>query len=456
MPEILIIDDDLQFNSALTDVVRENGYSVTSAYTMTSGLDILHNETFDVLLLDVQLPDGNGLDTIGKIRHLPDAPEIIIMTGYDNNMGAEFAVKNGAWDYIKKPLSIDDIALSLKRALQYRAQKSRRTSYLERSSIVGSGREITVALDNLAYAAQSDAAVLITGETGTGKELFAKTLHENSARSDKEFIIVDCASIPDNLVESILFGHKKGSFTGATEDKTGLIAAADGGTLFLDEIGELPLSVQKVFLRTLQEKKVKPLGGKKEIASNFRLVSATNRDLSEMVSDGGFREDLFYRINSYHIELPPLRNRISDIKNLLGQGIANYCERNGIEIKGYSPEFLEALTVYSWPGNIREFFNVLERTLAVAVYDPTLYPFHLPSQIRLSAISRKDSDRQNQTSLGGVSDSGFPTFREYKARMESHYLKNLLAETNGKRAEAVKKSGLSRSQFFNLLKKYGI
>ena len=321
MAIVLIIDDDPDFCYALSRAVGKMGHTAVMRGSMKEGRKMAETEEVDAVFLDVRLPDGNGLELLSCFAGTASKPEVIIITGAGDPDGAELAITNGAWDYIDKSTSSKQIMLTLKRALQYRHERhiSRLKNYkrmlvLRRDKIVGSSRAINHCFDQLAQCAARDVNVVLTGETGTGKELFARAIHDNSARRDGPFVIVDCASLPETLIESILFGHKKGSFTGADMKKEGLIVQANGGTLFFDEIGELPLNIQKSLLRIVQERKVRPLGASHEVECDFRFVAATNRDLEEMVKNNTFRKDLFFRIESMSIVLPPLRKRISDIR----------------------------------------------------------------------------------------------------------------------------------------------
>jgi DNA-binding NtrC family response regulator len=285
---------------------------------------------YDVIFLDVRLPDGIGLDAIQKIKANSSAPEVVIITGEGDPNGAELAIQYGAWDYIEKPPSVQSVILPLVRALQYRTEKkdAQKPLMIKRDNIIGNSPQLLRSLKKLARAAQSQASVLIEGETGTGKELFAMAIHQSSSRSGKNFVVVDCAALPETLVESVLFGHAKGAFTGADQAKEGLVKQADQGTLFLDEIGELPLSLQKAFLRVLQEQRFRPIGGGSEVNSDFRLIAATNRDLDRMVQEKQFRQDLLFRIRSLVITLPPLRERPEDIN----QGAFTRLYRGAVDV----------------------------------------------------------------------------------------------------------------------------
>ena len=463
MANILIIDDDEMLCDMMSTMVSQMGHSATFANTLKDGLKRASSEEFDVVFLDVRMPDGNGLDILPAIRETFSSPEVIIITGFGDPDGAELAIKNGAWDYIEKPSSIKEMTLPLVRALQYREEKKTRKPpvALKREGIIGSSSEMRACIDLLAQAAKSDANILITGETGTGKELFAWAIHNNSHRATKNFVVVDCAALPETLVESMLFGYEKGAFTGADKTQDGLILQADGGTLFLDEVGELPVSIQSAFLRVLQEHRFRPISGKGEIESDFRLVAATNRDLDHMVKQGLFRKELLFRIQSFTIELPPLREYPEDIKEIAIYHMAKICERYGTGTKGFSPEFLEALTSYDWPGNVRELVNTLERAIAAARQDPILFPKHLPTHIRIQVA--RASISKGTSSKGGLRGSAatlevLPNLRDFReaaiSEAEQRYLHDLMSLTGGNIKEACQISGLSRPRLYALLKKH--
>jgi len=463
MAEILIIDDDKLICEAISALVGTLGHITATGQTLAEGLRLAQERPFDVVFLDVRLPDGNGLDVLPQIRSTPSTPEIIILTGYGDPDGAELAIKNGAWDYIEKPSSIQHIKLPLLRALEYRNEKARErpTVALKRQDIVGNSQRLSACLDVLAQAANGDVNVLIQGETGTGKELFARALHRNSPRANRNFVVVDCAALPETLVESVLFGHKKGAYTGASESEDGLVKQADQGTLFLDEIGELPMPIQKSFLRVLQERRFRPVGGSQEIKSDFRLVAATNRDLESLAAQGRFRQDLLYRLRTMVIELPPLRECLDDIKELTLHYTTQLCERWGIGSKGYSPEFLDMLKEYPWPGNVRELIQALEKALLSAKDDPILYPQNLPDHIRIH-ITRNVLQRRPGTPAAAAANPSAPqvlsNLQEAReaaiVEAEGRYLKELMSRTGGNIAEACRISGLSRSRLYTLLKKY--
>ncbi len=396
----------------------------------------------------------------------PFPPEVIIMTGAGDPEGAEIAIRNGAWDYVQKPLSPEKVVLPLKRVLQYRdglKASPKPAVVLKRESIIGESPAIKACLDLVAQAAVGEANVLIYGETGTGKELFARAIHENSPRAQGIFITVDCAAIPENLVESTLLGYEKGAFTGADKAQTGLIRQADGGTLFLDEIGELPLSIQKAFLRVLQERRFRPLGARHEVVSNFRLIAATNRDLHQMVKEDRFRKDLLYRLGALNITLPPLRERKGDIKELVQFYMNKFCESHKIASKGFSPEFFDVLGTHDWPGNVRELVNAVETVFTVARHEPTIFTKHLPTDIRIK-LSRASVEAQlADACVAAVPDPGgcelyasFPTLHELLDKTERQYLTDLVSLTDGNLKEVSRISGLSRSRLYDRLKRHGI
>ncbi|WP_246804795.1 sigma-54-dependent transcriptional regulator [Desulfosarcina cetonica] len=316
---ILIIDDDPEVCGTLLSLLSRMQLAGESARSLNAGLAKLEKGRFDLVFLDVRLPDGNGLDALARIKLMPGSPEVIILTGQGDPDGAELAIQGGVWDYLVKPSPVKQTLLSIQRVLKYRKEKQGTTPVvaLDLSHLVGRGSEMRGIQDFIAQAARSQAGVLINGETGTGKELTARTIHENGTRAANRFIVVDCAALTETLVESTLFGHRRGAFTGADRDRTGLIKLADGGTLFLDEVGEMPLNIQRVFLRVLQEKRFRPVGENREESSDFRIIAATNKNLEDEVRAGRFRDDLLFRLKTMNVTLPPLRCRKEDIRDLV-------------------------------------------------------------------------------------------------------------------------------------------
>ncbi|SDU36025.1 sigma-54-dependent transcriptional regulator [Desulfobacula phenolica] len=463
MPNVLIIDDDEQICKLLSKVFNRMGYTASYQLTLKEGLDKIISEYIDIVFLDVNLPDGNGLDAIEIIKQLPLAPEIIIITADEDIDGAELAMRSNAWDYISKRESHRNFKFALERALEYRRQKQAKSPEkpINCTAIIGKSRLISNCLDKISTAAHNDLPVLITGETGTGKELFSRAIHDNSKRSHEEFVVVDCASLPEHLVENTLFGHSKGAFTGADSDKTGLMEMADKGTLFLDEVGELPLDVQKKFLRVLQEKIFRPIGSKKEVKSDFRLICATHRDIAAMVKQNKFREDLFFRLFSMNIHLPPLKDRKEDIITLAQHHLNSKKDLSGKNCT-MSREFSEELKFYEWPGNVRELINTIDLVFSEAGDGTTLFPHHLPENIRAVNIRNKIKAQNkankntpsffpNKKKIGSI-----PKLKDHIENTKHAYIQNLISVTQGNIKETCRISGLSRGHIYRLLQQYNI
>ncbi|MFZ0928616.1 MAG: sigma-54 dependent transcriptional regulator [Syntrophobacteraceae bacterium] len=465
MASVLIIDDDRLVCDILFNIITDMGHSATCSHTLSGGLREAVTGKHDLILLDVGLPDGNGLDAIPRIQKAEPKPQIIIITASGDQNGAELAIRNGAWDYIQKPASVHDMTLPIIRALQYREERNvmRQSGVAPRllklDGIFGNCSKMKERFELVAQAANIETNVLITGETGTGKELFASAIHNNSLRAKKPFVVVDCSALPETLVESIVFGHDKGAFTGAQKAREGLIKQADGGTLFLDEVGELPFPVQKAFLRVLQERRFRPVGASAEISSDFRLIAATNRDLQKLVNEGIFRDDFLFRLRSFIIELPPLREREEDVTDITKYYIAKLCERHGIGLKGFSSDFMGALSAYKWPGNVRELLHALERAMVAAFHEPTLFPQHLPEHIRIDLARhsiKSTVPRRTKVDSDLISRGAMPSFRNYRENMDRMYLMELTSLASGNIREACRVSGLSRSRLYDLLKKHNL
>jgi two-component system NtrC family response regulator len=355
MAKILIVDDDPYSCSLFRALCKTKGHDTTVASTRGEGLKEVTAQPYDLVMLDVHLPDGNGLDALPQFRSAESSPMVIILTALGDPNGAELAIKSGAWDYLHKPIPLQEVALSLTRALEHREieQSHKRSLFLKREDLVGDSQKMLACLELAARSADSDMNVLICGETGVGKEVVASLIHKNSRRYAKPFVVVDCSSLPESLVESALFGHVKGAFTGAVEDQAGLVKKADGGTLFLDEVGELPSQMQKNLLRVLQERTFRPVGSSREVRSDFRLIAATNRNLDRMVKEEKFRDDLLFRLRTVQIDLPPLRERKEDSYPLAISFMKSLNDRYGHGIKGIGPDFLDAIQNYPWPGNVQ-------------------------------------------------------------------------------------------------------
>jgi two-component system NtrC family response regulator len=457
MANVLIIDDDRDMSDMLSEVVATMGHTATAAFSLAEGLKVAAIQPFTVILLDVRLPDGDGAEKLPTFRSMPYLPEVIIITGFDSREGAELALNSGAWDYISKNTSIAEIRLTVSRAIQYKEQQAKDITIpqdLKLEGLLWKSDRMAVCIGHLSQAVKSDASVLITGETGTGKELFARAIHNNSNRASRSFVTVDCAALPPTLAESLLFGHEKGAFTGADKTVEGMVKQADGGTLFLDEIGDLPLVIQKSFLRVLQEQRFRPIGAKSEVTSNFRVVAATNRNLDEMVSSGEFRQDLLHRISSIVIAVPPLRKRTEDVIELILHYTKKLCNRYGMSPKSFSPEFLETMAAYAWPGNVRELINSLEWSIAAVGQEITLYPKHLPTNIRLNSVytDKVKTNLPDAAALPSLKNARESAIRE----IELQYLQKLMGIAKGDFKEACRISGVSSPQLYALIRKHHI
>ncbi len=479
MAKILVVDDDELIRELLVDSVERHGHQAWAASSLAQARSLLSAVAPDLVYLDVRLPDGSGIEALEEIRAAKDAPEVIIITGQGDPDGAELALRCGAWDYIEKPSSVDRMMLPLLRALAYRQEKQRRQppALGGDTGIVGASPKLAACLSQAAISSASDVDVFITGETGTGKELFARAIHAGSGRAHGPFVVVDCTTLPGNLAESELFGHERGSFTGADRRQTGLIEQADGGTLFLDEVGELPLALQAKFLRVLQERRFRPVGGVLEKKSDFRLVAATNRDLGAMARRGEFREDLLYRLKAFSIELPPLREREGDVALLVQDHLARAAKRAGTPAKAASADFLEVLLAHDWPGNVRELLQTLDMSLVSAQAEPELLPQHLPLDLRVRLVRHRVAGRaeamaaqagpgahQPQQPLPGPAPGPVavaPTpWRQYRATVvdeaERAYFSALMSHCGGDAARAAEISGLKPARLYELLSKHGL
>ncbi|MEP7258181.1 MAG: sigma-54 dependent transcriptional regulator [Flavitalea sp.] len=396
---ILIIDDEEKLRTLLAKIISLEGFEVIQAGDCKTGLKKLEQTDFDVVLCDVKLPDGNGVDMIGQIKQKSPLCEVILLTAYGNISDGVQAIKNGAFDYITKgddnnkiiPLlykAIEKAALS-KRVLQLEKQLGKKYSF---DAIIGKSKQLTAAIDLAVKVAASDTSVLLTGETGTGKEVFAQAIHQSSARNNKSFVAINCAAISKDLMESELFGHKAGAFTGAIKSSKGIFEEANNGTVFLDEIGEMPYDLQAKLLRVLETGELIKVGENKPVKVNIRLISATNRDLQKEIESGNFRQDLFYRIAVFQITLPSLKDRASDIEELANHFVADLSVKANKKISRISKEYAEALNQHNWPGNIRELKNVIERSVILEDSD-SLSLKTLPLEIQSAASSIPSSSK---------------------------------------------------------------
>lgn len=461
MARLLIIDNDATCVDRLATSFRRQGVDVTVATDRAKGLRMAQIHSFDTVFLADNLPEGDVLATLAQLRKNEDAPEVVILAENRDHDLAQEAIRSGAWNVFAKPPSLERLMVVISRIEGFRQSRRSMAVALKRKEIIGNAQALLAALDQVAQASASEANVLVTGETGTGKELFARAVHENSRRHKNAFIVVDCAALPASLAESVLFGHERGAFTSADMRTSGLVKQAHGGTLFLDEVGELPLAVQKVFLRVLETRKFRPVGSTREESSDFRLVAATNRDLAKMSLGDGFRSDLHFRLQGIGIELPPLREISEDINDLACHHISRVCKRLTLPSKGFAPDFLDELMNYDWPGNIRELFHALERAVSMAGSEPLLYPRHLPVHIRAQmACAGMGTKTKECTLKAPLLTEKLPTLRVARTKavydFERGYLRALLHQSGGSIKNACKISGLSRARLYALMKERGV
>jgi len=387
MDTILILDDEKSIVDLLGVVFRKEGYQVKTTPASADILDFLKDEDFDILLSDIKMPRANGMDILEFMnRNKPEIP-VIMITAYGSVKQAVEALKSGAFDYIMKPFDVEELKIIAANALEKKRLKQENVQLKkeleERNSfgpMVGKSRMMKEIYNLIEKVAGTDSTVLILGESGTGKELAARAIHTLSRRKDQAFTSINCAALPESLLESELFGHTKGSFTGAMGDKKGMFEAAQHGTLFLDEVAETSLLTQVKLFRALQERKIRRVGGTDEIPVDVRIIAATNQDLKKRIEEGRFREELFYRLNVISFEMPPLRKKIEDIPILVGQFLQKHCQQMNKKMKRITPDFISLLEAYPWPGNVRELENVIERIVAIEDRE-TITPACLPAEI---------------------------------------------------------------------------
>jgi DNA-binding NtrC family response regulator len=388
---IVVIDDEVNAAAALETLLKEDGYDVARAHDARGGLQLLEKHAPDIVLTDLRMPGMDGLELLARIKEIRPETMVILMTAYGTVKTAVKAMKLGAEDYLGKPIDVEELEVVLQKTLERKGLMEEARTLRERlehkyrfDNLVGESPEMLAVFKTIRQVAPSSASVLLLGESGTGKELFAQALHQNSPRRHKPFIKVACAALPETLLESELFGHEKGSFTGAVYTRAGRFEAADGGTLFLDEIGDITPTVQVKLLRFLEEREFERVGGNRTFKVDVRIVAATHRDLTKKLEDGSFREDLYYRLNVIEIHIPALRERPGDIPLLAHHFLRKYAEANGKELAGVSDEVLALLLSHPWPGNVRELENAMERAVVLAS-EASLTPAHFPTLRRAGA-----------------------------------------------------------------------
>jgi len=455
LQRILIVDDEASLRTALFRALDRKGYQVITSATYKEAETVSQTDkALDLALVDLRLPDGDGIELMSKLRTMHPNIQVIILTGHASIETAVEATRKGAFHFVTKPCNLDEIMTLVDRALSH-SQLSKENQHLrvalsskyQFENIIGQSEPIMSVLNMIERVAQSESTVLIMGESGTGKELIAKALHYNSNRSQEPFIPINCGAIPAELLESELFGHVKGAFTGAIANRTGRFEMADEGTLFLDEIGDMSPSLQVKLLRVLQERSFEPVGGTKTIAANVRVIAATNVDLEEAVEDGRFREDLFYRLNVIPIRVPALRERKSDIPLLLHHFMESFNRSRGRHLQGITPDALTMLSNYNWPGNIRELENLVER-LAILKGSGIVDLIDLPEKYRKLQMSAEPGKMD-------ISDNGMD-FNTAVDAFENALLMRALEKTGWNRNQAALLLKLNRTTLVEKIKKKGL
>ena len=447
---ILIVDDDSAHRTMLMTLVKGWGYEVTDADDGQTAIDLVEERYFDLVLMDIRMIKVSGLEAMDRIKIFNPSIPVIIMTAYSSIETAVDALKNGAYDYLTKPLDFEKLKLTIKRATEHfelkeenRLLKENLERQFDRQNIIGRSPAMLKLLDTVALVAQSEATVLITGESGTGKELIAGATHFNSTRKDAPFVKINCAAITESLLESELFGHEKGSFTGANRQKDGKFVQADGGSLFLDEVSEMPLSMQVKLLRVLQERELTRVGGEEVIRVDVRVIAATNKILTDLIAKGSFREDLYYRLNVVDLYIPPLRERSDDIPLIAQRFLETFAEKNRKDVNGFTPAAMDVLVRYNWPGNVRELMNSIERAVVLArseILDAQDFISMQPAIEAYEAGSGRRMDFSGDMRLEDV---------------EKSVILKTLEAAEGNKSETARRLGITRKTLHKKLKLYG-
>jgi len=458
---ILIVDDEENIRKYLGQSLTKDGFEVFTAKYGKEGINLLAQKHIDVVLLDLNLPDLNGLDVLKEIKQMDVQAVIIIITAYGEISTAVEATKLGAYEYLTKPFDVEDVKIVIDKALKIIGLRNRinvlerQVGHYQDGEIITRSRKMYELFDFIDQIAKTSSTVIIYGETGTGKELIANMIHRKDRCMEKPFVTIDCTSLSANLLESELFGHEKGAFTGAIARKKGLFEIANGGTVFLDEIGEMPLQLQSKILKVLESKSFRRVGGEKYLATDVQIIAATNRDLKQFVEERRFRQDLYYRLNVVPIHLPPLRERREDIFPLIEYFIQVFNKKIGRNISEVSNEALRALIDYDWPGNIRELRNIIEH-LMILSKDDVIQEEILPSEIRES--DHKGNSRSNRLPADG--SAKLPDFRKTKKAVmedfEKNYLRELLNRNKWNISKSARDLDMHRSSLQRLLRKYGL
>ncbi|MBT3325327.1 MAG: sigma-54-dependent Fis family transcriptional regulator [Gemmatimonadales bacterium] len=449
MARLLVVDDEKGIREALVQVFEYEGHEVRAAEDGPDGLLAAAAYHPDVIFLDVKMPGMDGLDVLARLGDEAPGAVVVMISGHGTIETAIDATRRGAYDFLEKPLDTDRLLVTLRRALELKGLTENiadlRSQVESRYEIVGVSYQIRQVLDRVEKVSPTEARVLVTGENGTGKELVARAIHRLSPRADEAFIEVNCAAIPTELIESALFGHMKGSFTGAVADRAGKFELADGGTLFLYEIGDMSLDAQAKVLRVLEEGVLTRVGGSKAIQVDVRVVAATNKDLEKAIEDGTFREDLFYRLNVVPIRVPPLRGRREDIPMLITHFTEKMANREGAAPRPFSADAIDRLSSLSWPGNVRELRNTVERLVILCSGD----------EVRAEDVDLLASGRTGGPASGGEL-MGYETFADFKEHAERAYIVHKLHENDWNVAETSRRIDMPRSNLYKKIEKYGL
>ena len=448
---ILIVDDDATHRYMLKTMLSKWGWNTQEADDGTTAVETVQKKSFDAILMDVRMTKMHGIEALEKIHAVNPAIPIVIMTAYSSVDDAVAAIKKGAHDYLTKPLDFDRLKLTMSRALEHKQVVSRQEDAqsgnkreLDASGIIGRSKPLQELMDMISYVAPTEATVLISGESGTGKELIASALHRNSKRRQGPFVKVNCAALVENLLESELFGHEKGAFTGADRRRDGKFLQASGGTLFLDEISETSAAMQAKLLRVLQEHEIQRIGGQETLRTDTRVIAASNRDIKEEVDNGRFREDLYYRLNVVTLHVPPLRDRREDIALLAEFFMEKFAEKNNRKVAGITPHCMNILIRYPWPGNVRELENAIERAV-ILMRGEHIDEDSLPLTIR---DWHSDGDRDTANDQTRVPES--------LEEAEKLVITRTLQETGGNKSEAARRLKITRKTLLSKIQKYGI
>ena len=446
MTHVLVVDDESAIRESLTGILEDENYRTSIAENGEACLDLLRNQHFDVVLLDIWLPGMDGLEVLERIKEVEDRPEVVMISGHGNIETAVRATKLGAYDFLEKPLLLEKTLIVVKNAAEARRLRSEnlelKRQALSRGEIVGESVPMKALRQQINLMAPTNGRVLIYGESGTGKELVARAIHAQSPRKDAMFVEVNCAAIPEDMIESELFGHRRGAFPGASADKEGKFQKADGGTLFLDEVGDMSLKTQSKVLRTLDEGRFVPVGLEEPTRVDARVIAATNKDLEDEISKGNFREDLFYRLNVIPFFVPPLRERKEDVPLLTRYFLKEFSGQYSRRAKEISDDAIDLLSRYSWPGNIRELRNVIER---IVIMNPTVHKLdrkHLPPLLYREGSRRTAGE--------------FSSLHQARAAYERDYILKKLDENHGNISRTAEVLGLERSHMYRKMKALGI